>query len=313
MKTAATWNSFLILGGEMGSDNRMMDTGSKEGNQDEVPNGSREPPATRDREMDMGELPEQEDSPLLPRFRSEGANKDSLAGLSLFVAWQFLRYTGQNSMDVVEGWENVFIMLGEFGTEIDKEIDEAMDLVIQDNNTDDIVRSEAAKWNVPIVGVEEIKRVIRGLVNICLILLCSTLSHHDKKQALKHARRDSARMNTMTPIFDSKKTLEERANKTAKREENLLDGSKGEGQQSISVSEDAGNTGWNFEANYIAIDDGGDNMQTSTPTGRSQGDRTIEPPQETQGEDSLPSPMAQEAGNMACDSSRPGRGGAPPS
>ena len=112
--------------------------------------------------------------------------------------------------------------------------------------------------------------------------------------------------NTMTPIIASKKTCEARVNQTARGEENFLDSSKGEGQQSTNVLEDAGSTGWGFEANEEAIDDSGDNMQTSTPTGRSQGDRTIEPPQETQGEDSLPSPMAQEAGKMGCDSSRPG-------
>ena len=42
------------LGGKTGSDDGMMDTGSKEGNQDEVPDGSRVPPASQDREMDMG-------------------------------------------------------------------------------------------------------------------------------------------------------------------------------------------------------------------------------------------------------------------
>ncbi len=49
----------------------------------------------------------------------------------------------QNPTDVIEGWENVFIMLGEFGAEIDKEIDEARDLVIQGDNADAMVKIEA--------------------------------------------------------------------------------------------------------------------------------------------------------------------------
>ena len=158
------------LGGEAGSDNGMMNTGSKEGNQDVVPDGSREPPASQ----------------ALPHVGGEGLIWDSLAGLPLLVAGQFSRYAGQNSMDIVKGGSDVAIMLVAFGAEIDEEIDEAMDLVIQGNNADDIVRSKAAKWNVSIVGVKEIKHVIRGLLNVRLILTCSTLSRQEKEEALKH-------------------------------------------------------------------------------------------------------------------------------
>ena len=48
------------------------------------------------------------------------------------------------------------------------------------------------------------------------------------------------------------------------------------------------------------------NMQTSTPTSGSQRERTVEPPQVTLGEDNLPCPKAQEAGEMGCDLSPAG-------
>jgi hypothetical protein len=294
------------LGAKAGSDDGMMDTGSKEGNQDEVSDRSRGAPASQDREMDQGETPEQEDSLSLPHIGDVGAIPDSLARLHLFVAGQFPRYAGKSSMDIMKGWGDVAIMLEEFGAEIDEEIDESTDLVVQGDNADDKVTSEAAKWNVPIVGVKEIKRVIRGLLKVRLILTCSTMSCQEEEEALKHVGEVTAGENTITPIITSKKTPEEGVNQTARGEENSPDGSKEEDQHSTSVLEDAGSTGWAYEANEEVIDDGRDNMQTSTPTGRSQGDRTTEPPQETQGEDSLPSPMAQEAGKMGCDSSRPG-------
>ena len=146
-------------------------------------------------------------------------------------------------MDIMKGWGDVAIMLGAFGAEIDREIDEATDLVVQGDNTDDKVKSEAAKWNVPIIGVNEIKRVIRGLLNARLILASSKLTRQEKEEALKHVGGVSSGEDNVTPTTASEETHEERASQTTWGEACLLDNSNGEGQQLASVPEDANMTG----------------------------------------------------------------------
>ena len=60
---------------------------------------------------------------------------------------------------------------------------------------------------------------------------------------------------------------------------------------------EGGSQGPVFGKNEEAIGIEKINMQTSTPTSGSQKERTAEPPQETLGEDNLPCPTAQEAGD----------------
>ena len=232
------------LGGVAGGDDGTMDTGSEGGRREDVSEASKDPPSIRDKAMEVEERSDQEDRPSLPCVGAKGALEDSLIGLHFFVDGQFPEYKARTSTDVIEGWENVFIMLGEFGAEIDKEIDEGTDLVLQGDNADVMVTREAEKWDAPIVGVEDTKRMICGLVDVFRILACPNRSRLEKEQALRSK-----------------------------------EGSEGEGKQPGSALDEADSTGWNFKASEEAIDEVEDNIQTSTPTGGSQGDRTIEPPQ----------------------------------